>query len=162
MFLSYTGNLWLTPLFLKGLWSNEIKSRVYFLLFLGALWRIAGQIPIRLVCVFAARSQAAVCPSLSWWMSWCLSKSQVIAPQQTHLKYLNRVKHEWLGDRVSKSATVKGHCGWKRSVTVILGLCWRSRICLRHTGHVHKHVPTVQPTATKQIQWLEICWASAN
>lgn len=37
-------------------------------------------------------------------MNWCLSKSQVIAPQRTHLKYLNSVEHEWLEDRVSKAA----------------------------------------------------------
>lgn len=99
----------------------------------------------------AKHNPAAACPSPAWWMNWCLSKSQVIAPPQTHLKYLNGVEHEWLGHRVSKATTVKGHCGRKRSVTVILSLCWQSGFCLRDTSDVHKHVPTVQPTANKTV-----------
>lgn len=46
-------------------------------------------------------------PSAAWWMTWCLSKSQVIAPQRTHLKYLNVVEHEQLGHRVSKQPSLK-------------------------------------------------------
>lgn len=107
------------------------------------------------LCVFcseeAKHSPAAACPSPAWWMNWCLSKSQVIAPQRTHLKYLNSVEHEWLGHRVSKATTVKGHCGWKRSVAVILSPCWQSWFCLRDTSDVHKHVPTVQPTANTTV-----------
>lgn len=52
-------------------------------------------------------------PSAAWRMTWCLSKSQVIAPQRTHLKYLNVVEHEQLSHRVSKAAVVKSLCGWK-------------------------------------------------
>lgn len=52
------------------------------------------------------KNLTAVWPSRAWWMSWCLSKSHVIAPQRPHLKYLNGVEHEWLGRPVSKATAV--------------------------------------------------------
>lgn len=82
---------------------------------------------------------AAVCPSPAWWITWCLSKSQVIAPQWTHLKYLNGVKHEWLGHRVSKATSVDGN-----TATVTLSPCWQSWFCLRDSGDVQKLVPAVE------------------
>lgn len=52
-----------------------------------------------------------------------------------------------------KSHTVKGHCGWKRSVTVVLSPCWQSGFCLRDTSDAQKHVPRVQQTSNKTVNY---------
>lgn len=116
--------------FLKGLCS--ITSNI---LCLACEEFVEGQSPASSqdACVLQwgnlAKNLAAVCPSPAWWMSWCLSKSHVIAPQRPHLKYLNGVEHEWLGRPVSK-ATAEDDCDTQPRLTEPM-LCEGHRRCTR-------------------------------
>lgn len=122
-------NQWL----LKSLLNFKYISRILLFFSFLAFWhhlRICYSktpcIPAGLSVRWSEEAEHKLCrlyPSAAWWMTWCLSKSQVIVPQRTHLKYLNIVEHEQFGHQISKTAVVKRLCGWNGSLTAILTPC---------------------------------------
>lgn len=93
--------------FSENCWAKEMMSSVSCLVlfhwFQVVLRKVSSPHPL-----FCSENST----SKTWWMNWWWSKSRVIAPQQTHLKYLNAVEHEWLRLRISKARTVNGCRGW--------------------------------------------------